>query len=134
MKYKAHRFLNLPSVGVQALDQCTAHNIRFLLTITFKEGVFSYTSHVKKVLEMVSFGLQTSFTSKIKYVVYYTSKFCWWHSQHYITNVFFRTAFRTEIISYTSSLNMPHQYNSHGLCLYYDVIIFNIINILARDI
>jgi hypothetical protein len=82
---------------------------------------------------MVSFGLQTRVTSKIKHVVYYTSKFCWWHSQHYIINVFFQTAFRTEIISYTSSLNMPHQYNSHGLCLYYDGINFNYIKIVARD-
>jgi len=77
MQYKAHPFLNLPSVGVQPLDQCTAHNISFLLTITFKEGVFSYSSHVKKVLEMVSIGLQTRVTSKIKYVVYCTPKFCW---------------------------------------------------------
>lgn len=76
-QYKAHRFLNLPSVGVQAVDQCTAHNISFLRTITFKEGVFFYSSHVKKVLEMVSFGLQTRVTSKIKYMVYYMSKFCW---------------------------------------------------------
>jgi len=43
-QYKARRFLDLPSVGVQASDQCTADNIRFFLTTTFKDGVKSSSS------------------------------------------------------------------------------------------